>query len=45
MKAGVPESLDEGFIALSGAADCYDLSRRNAGELRFWERAAAVKQV
>jgi catalase len=44
VKAGVPESLDGGFIALSGAADCTTFLTK-CGELRFWERAAAVKQV
>ena len=44
VKAGVPESLDGGFIALRGAADCTTFLTK-CGELRFWERATTVKQV
>jgi len=44
VKAGVPESLDGGFIALREAADCTTFLT-TCGELRFWARAARVKKM
>jgi catalase len=43
-KAGVPDGLDDGFIALSGADDCTKFITK-CRQLRLWEREAAVKQL
>jgi catalase len=43
-KAGVPEGLDDGFIALAGAEDCTKFVAR-CRLLRLWEREATVKRV
>jgi catalase len=43
-KAGVPEGLDGGFIALAGAEDCTKFVTK-CRELRLWEREATVKQA
>jgi len=43
-KAGVPESLDNGFIALAGADGCAKFIA-TCRQLRFWAREATVKQV
>jgi catalase len=41
LKAGVPEDLDEGFIALYGAAGCTAFITA-CRQLRFWAREAAA---
>jgi catalase len=43
-KAGVPESLDGGFIALEGADGCAKFIA-SCRRLRFWDRQKTVKQV
>jgi catalase len=43
-KAGVPESLDGGFVTLAGAEDCAKFITK-CRQLRLWEREAAVKHV
>jgi len=43
-KAGVPESLDNGFMALAGADGCSEFIA-TCRQLRFWAREATVKQV
>ena len=43
-KAGVPESLDEGFLKLSGADACTQFLT-TCHQLRFWDREALVKRV
>ena len=43
-KAGVPESLDEGFVRLTGADACTQFLTI-CRQLRLWTREAAVKQV
>lgn len=43
-KAGVAESLDDGCMALTEAADCTTFITR-CRELRFWAREPIVKQV
>ena len=43
-KAGVPESLDEGFVRLTGADACTQFLA-TCRQLRLWAREAAVKQV
>jgi catalase len=43
-KAGVPESLDEGFIALAKADACAKFLA-TCHQLRFWAREAIVKHV
>jgi catalase len=43
-KMGLAESLDEGFIALTGTDGCRDFVTA-CHQLRFWEREATVKHV
>jgi catalase len=43
-KAGVAESLDEGFVPLKGAQDCEGFIAR-CRKLRFWDRAMAERAV
>jgi len=43
-KAGVPESLDEGFMRLTGADACAQFLK-TCRQLRFWDREATVKKV
>jgi catalase len=43
-KAGVLESLDNGFIALEGAEGCMRFMA-SCRQLRFWDRQKAVKRV
>jgi catalase len=43
-KAGVPKSLDGGFVALKGINGCAEFIA-SCRRLRFWARGATVKQV
>jgi catalase len=43
-KAGVPDSLDEGFMALTDSETCTQFLNL-CHQLRFWEREANVKRV
>jgi catalase len=43
-KAGVPESLDEGFVRITGADGCAKFLATCA-QLRFWAREGQVKHV
>ena len=43
-KAGVPKSLDGGFMSLEGAGGCAEFIA-SCRQLRFWTREATVKQV
>jgi catalase len=42
-KAGIPESLDEGFVVLEGMDGCVGFLT-TCHQLRFWARAANVKK-
>lgn len=43
-KAGVPDSLDQGFIALNGENGCTEFLTV-CRQLRFWDRMAKVKKI